>query len=88
MGDYLQTVNECIVEAQTGKAQRIYPPVSDAELRAAFYKVHMVEAIDHATFELGKPEGVPEVEPSERELWVHLGIGLTLNISLGRTMRA
>lgn len=67
----VETVDACIVEAQTGKAQRIYPPVSDAELRAAFHKIHMVEAIDRAAFELGKPVGVPELDPGERDLWVH-----------------
>tara|TARA_R110002020_G_scaffold213661_7_gene420576 strand:+ start:1664 stop:2161 length:498 start_codon:yes stop_codon:yes gene_type:complete len=67
----VETVDECIVEAQTGKAQRIYPPIPEQELRAAFHKVYTVSEIDRATFELGKPEGVPELDPGERDLWVH-----------------
>lgn len=67
----VETVDECLVEAQTGKAQRIYPPVSDQELRAAFHEIYTVSDVDRATFELEKPGGVPELDPGERDLWVH-----------------
>lgn len=65
----LETVTCCIIEAQTGRAQRINPPVTEAELRAAFnaiYDVSQEEVLDALEgYDIG------HLDDGEQELWVH-----------------
>ena len=84
----VETVDECIVEAQTGKAQRIYPPIPEQELRAAFHKVYTVSEIDRATFELKSQKASRNLTLASETYGCMRGKDLTLGIFVGQTKRA
>lgn len=65
----LETVTRCLIEAQTGRAQRISQPVTDAELRAAFNAVYDVSDID--ILEAHESHDIGHLDDGELELWVH-----------------
>lgn len=70
-GFLLETVETCIVEAQTGRAARIFPPVTDGELRGAFNNVHSVSALDRANHAASCGGDLPDLDPGELDLWIH-----------------
>lgn len=67
----LETVETCIIEAQTGRANRLDPTVLDAELRGGFSAIHQVSQTEIANH-LATAEGnLPVIDEGELELWVH-----------------
>ncbi|QTN35047.1 hypothetical protein [Cognatishimia activa] len=67
----LETVETCIIEAQTGRANRLDPAVLDAELRAGFSAVHQVSQAEIANHLAAAEGNLPVIDAGELELWVH-----------------
>jgi len=67
----LETVEMCMIEAQTGQAQRIHPPVTDEQLRAAFSEVYEVSDLERAQFATDGPDDAPDLDAGELDLWIH-----------------
>jgi hypothetical protein len=70
-GFHLETVETCIIEAQTGKANRLQPMVSDVELRQCFRNVSNVSALERATHAANFNGELPDLDPGELDLWIH-----------------
>lgn len=67
----LETVEMCIIEAQTGQANRLSPTVLDAELRDGFSEIHQVSQLEIANHLANVDDDLPEIDAGELELWVH-----------------
>lgn len=67
----LETVETCIIEAQTGKAISIGQPVSDIALRKCFNQVHDVSSAQRAQHAIDCNEGLPDLDAGELDLWIH-----------------
>ena len=65
----LETVTRCLIEAQTGKAQRIPQPVTEAELRQAFNAVY--DVTQEEVLEALETHDIGHLHDGEQELWVH-----------------
>ena len=65
----LETVTRCLIEAQTGQAQRLPQPVTEAELRAAFNTVYDVS--QEEILEALETHDIGHLHEGEQELWVH-----------------
>lgn len=70
-GFKLETVETCIIEAQTGRANRLNPLVSDAELRKGFHNIHDVSLLERAEYAASFDGEWPELDPGELDLWIH-----------------
>jgi|LGOV01.1.fsa_nt_gb hypothetical protein len=67
----LETVEECIIEAQTGKANRLDPTVTDTELRKCFHNIHNVTLLERAEHAASFDGDLPDLDPGELDLWIH-----------------
>lgn len=67
----LETVETCIIEAQTGRANRLDPTVLDEELRKGFSAIHQVSQLEIANHLTSVDDDLPAIDDGELELWVH-----------------
>lgn len=67
----LETVETCIIEAQTGQANRIDQTILDAELRSGFSAIHQVTPVEIANHFATIEDDLPTIDAGELELWVH-----------------
>lgn len=67
----LETVETCIIEAQTGQSNRLDPTVLDAELRDGFSAIHKVTPVEIANHFALIESDLPTIDAGELELWVH-----------------
>ena len=67
----LETVETCIIEAQTGKANRLDLTVLDRELREGFSEIHEVSDLEIANHLISVDDDMPSIDKGELELWAH-----------------
>lgn len=65
----LETVTRCLIEAQTGKAQKMPQPMTEQELRAFFNKVY--DVTQEEVLETLEVHDIDHLHDGEQELWVH-----------------
>lgn len=70
-GFALETVETCIVEAQTGKANRINQQILDADLRKCFQSVYAVTDLERAVHAANFEGDMPALDAGELDLWIH-----------------
>ncbi|MEH6788781.1 MAG: hypothetical protein V7673_15845 [Paracoccus sp. (in: a-proteobacteria)] len=70
-GFALETVETCIVEAQTGKANRINQQILDSDLRKCFQHIHAVTELERATHAANFDGEMPALDAGELDLWIH-----------------
>lgn len=67
----LETVETCLIEAQTGRAHRLNPMILDAELRQCFQAVYDISDIERAEHFANVDGDLPDLDPGELDLWIH-----------------
>ncbi|NEX47170.1 hypothetical protein [Pseudotabrizicola algicola] len=70
-GFALETVETCIVEAQTGKANRINQQILDSDLRKCFQNIYAVTELERAMHAANFDGEMPALDAGELDLWIH-----------------